>query len=213
MKFADRTEAGRALARRLQHYAGRDDTLVLALPRGGVPVAVEVARDLPAPLDVFLACKLGVPGREELAMGAVAEGGVTVVSQDLMLELGIPQRAVTDAIARERRELERREQLYRGARPAPAVRGRIAIVVDDGVATGATIRATAGALRRRSAARIVVAVPVAAPDSYEQFRGQVDELVCAWTPEDFRAVGDWYECFPQLTDDEVRRMLSPQSAS
>jgi predicted phosphoribosyltransferase len=208
MKFSDRTAAGRALAGRLQHYAGRDDILVLALPRGGVPVAFEIARDLEAPLEVFLARKLGVPGREELAMGAIAEGGITVLSQELMLELGIPQRAVTGAIAREQQELERRERLYRGGRPSPAVRGKAAILVDDALATGSTMRAAAGALRRRGARRIVVAVPVAAAAACEQFRGEVDEVVCARTPEQFRAVGEWYDDFSQTTDEEVCRLLS-----
>jgi putative phosphoribosyl transferase len=208
MKFIDRTDAGRALADRLQHYAGRDDTLVLALPRGGVPVAFEIARHLDAPLDVFLVRKLGVPGHEEFAMGAIAEGGVTVLSQDLMLELGIPQRAVSEAIAREQQELERRERLYRGERPAPAVRGKAVILVDDGLATGSTMRAAAGALRRRSAGRLVVAVPVASQVTCEEFRGEVDEVVCARTPERFRAVGEWYDDFSQTTDEEVRRLLS-----
>jgi putative phosphoribosyl transferase len=208
MKFTDRAEAGRTLAGKLQHYAGRDDTVVLALPRGGVPVAFEIARDLAVPLEVFLVRKLGVPGQEEFAMGAIAEGGVTVLSQDLLLELGIPQRAVTEAIAREQQELERREQLYRGEWPAAAVAGKTGILVDDGLATGSTMRAAAGALRRRAAKRIVVAVPVAAPAACEQFQAEVDEVVCARTPEPFHAVGEWYEDFSQTTDEEVRQLLS-----
>ena len=208
MKFTDRAEAGRTLAGKLQHYAGRDDTVVLALPRGGVPVAFEIARDLAVPLEVFLVRKLGVPGQEEFAMGAIAEGGVTVLSRDLLLELGIPQRAVTEAIAREQQELERREQLYRAQRPAAAVAGKTAILVDDGLATGSTMRAAAGALRRRAAKRIVVAVPVAAPAACEQFQAEVDEVVCARTPEPFHAVGEWYEDFSQTTDEEVRQLLS-----
>ena len=208
MKFSDRAAAGRALVRRLQHYAGREDTLVLALPRGGVPVAFEVARDLDAPLEVFLARKVGVPGREELALGAVAEGGVTVVDQRLMLELGIPQRLVSEAIAREQQALEQRERLLRGERPRPSVGGRTAILVDDGLATGSTMRAAAGALRRRSAKRIVVAVPVAGAQSCEQVRGEVDEVVCVHTPDALSAVGECYEDFAQTTDDEVRRLLS-----
>jgi predicted phosphoribosyltransferase len=208
MKFTDRAEAGRTLAGKLQHYAGRNDTVVLALPRGGVPVAFEIARDLEIPLELFLVRKLGVPGQEEFAMGAIAEGGVTVLSQDLLLELGIPQRAVTEAIAREQQELARREQLYRADRPAAAVAGKTAILVDDGLATGSTMRAAAGSLRRRAAKRIVVAVPVAAPGTCEQFRAEVDEVVCARTPEPFHAVGEWYEDFSQTTDEEVRQLLS-----
>jgi predicted phosphoribosyltransferase len=208
MKFTDRAEAGRTLAGKLQHYAGRNDTVVLALPRGGVPVAFEIARDLEIPLELFLVRKLGVPGQEEFAMGAIAEGGVTVLSQDLLLELGIPQRAVTEAIAREQQELARREQLYRADRPAAAVAGKTAILVDDGLATGSTMRAAAGSLRRRAAKRIVVAVPVAAPATCEQFRAEVDEVVCARTPEPFHAVGEWYEDFSQTTDEEVRQLLS-----
>jgi putative phosphoribosyl transferase len=208
MRFSDRSAAGRALAGRLQHYAGRDDVLVLALPRGGVPVALEVARDLQAPLDVLVVRKLAAPGREELVLGAVAEGGETVLSQDLMLELGIPQRRMNEAIARERQELERHERQYRGERPPAAASGRIAIVVDDGVATGATMRAAALALRRRAARRIVAAVPVAAVASCEQFRGEVDELVCVRAVESLHLVGDWYEHFPRLAGQDVCEILS-----
>ena len=208
MKFRDRRQAGRALAEKLQHYAGRDDVLVLALPRGGVPVGFEIARALGAPLDVFLVRKLGVPGHEEFAMGAIAAGGVTVLSEALILELGITQRAVSEAIAREQKELERRERLYRAGWPAPRVRSRTAILVDDGLATGATMRAAAAALRRLDAKRIVIAVPVAAPQVCDDFRGEVDEIVCAHTPERLHAVGEWYEDFSQTTDDEVRELLS-----
>jgi putative phosphoribosyl transferase len=210
--FQNRTEAGRTLAAMLKHYAGRDDTLILALPRGGVPVGVEVARELGAPLDVFLVRKLGVPGHEEVAMGAVAAGGVTVLSEDLILELGIPQRAVSEVIAREQKELVRRERLYRDHWPAPQPRDKTVILVDDGLATGATMRAAAGALRGLGARRLVVAVPVAAPQTCEEFREEVDEVVCAQTPQRFRAVGEWYADFSQTTDEDVRELLSAAKA-
>lgn len=200
------------LAAMLQHYVGREETLVLALPRGGVPVAFEVARALRAPLDVFLVRKLGVPGHEEFAMGAIAAGGVTVLSEDLILELGIPQRAVGEAIAREQQELARREQLYRDRRPAPQARDRTVILIDDGLATGATMRAAARALRRLAARRIVIAVPVAAPQTCEEFREEVDEVVCAQTPQRFRAVGEWYADFSQTTDDQVCELLAAARA-
>lgn len=211
MKFTDRAAAGRALAGRLQHYAGRDDSLVLGLPRGGVPVALEVARELGAPLDVLLVRKLRAPGHEALVLGAVAEGGVTVVRQDLMIELAIPQRAVTEAIAREREELERRAQLYRGERPAPAMRARTAIVVDDGSASGETLRAAAGALRGRQAKRIVVALPVAAAAACERFRAEVDELVCVHDPGELRTLAEWYEDFSLPADEELRRLLAQRA--
>jgi putative phosphoribosyl transferase len=208
VKFTDRAAAGRALASRLQHYAGRDDNVVLGLPRGGVPVALEIARDLGAPLDVLLVRTLRAPGHEACILGAVAEGGITVVRQDLMIELGIPQRAVTEAIAREQQELERRARLYRGERPPPAVRARTAIVVDDGLASGAALRAAAGALRRRHAKRIVVAVPGAAATACEQFRAEVDELVCLRDPGEARTAAEWYEDFSLPADDELRRLLA-----
>jgi predicted phosphoribosyltransferase len=182
--------------------------LVLALPRGGVPVGYEIARALGAPLDVFLVRKLGVPGHEEFAMGAIAPGGVVVLSEELVLELGITQRAVSEVIAREQQELARRERLYRGDSPLPALRDRTVILVDDGLATGSTMRAAAAALRRLHAGRIVVAVPVAAPQACEEFRGEVDEVVCARTPEPFHAVGEWYEDFSQTSDEEVRECMS-----
>lgn len=212
MVFKDRMEAGRTLATMLMHYAGRDDTLILALPRGGVPVGLEVARGLGAPLDVFLVRKLGVPGHEEYAMGAVAAGGVTVLSEDLILELGITQRAVSEAIAREQKELVRRERLYRDDWPALQPHDKTVILVDDGLATGATMRAAAGALRRLGVRSIVVAVPVAAPRTCEEFQEEVDEVVCAQTPQRFRAVGDWYADFTETTDDEVWDLLRTAKA-
>lgn len=207
--FRDRRQAGELLAERLrQHYAGRPDVLVLALPRGGVPVGFEVARALRAPFDVFLVRKLGVPGHEELAMGAIASGGVRVFNEDIVETLGIPAASIERAALAEQAELERRERDYRGARPPPRIRGRTIILVDDGLATGATMRAAALALRRQGPAGIVVAVPVAAAETCEELRTEVDETVCAFTPERFQAVGDWYEDFSQTTDQEVRELLA-----
>ena len=215
--FRDRTEAGQLLAKRLTAYANRLDVLVLALPRGGVPVAYEVARALGVPLDVFVVRKLGVPGHEELAMGAIASGGECVLNDDVVEALRIPRHVIEAASARELRELERRERAYRGDRPAPKVRGRTVILVDDGLATGATMRAAVHALRRLGPARIVVAVPTAAPSTCEEFRHEADECVCVITPEPFHGVGLWYEDFSQTIDDEVRDLLeraaAPVSAS
>lgn len=212
MIFRDRVEAGRALARRLQSYAGRADVLVLALPRGGVPVAYQVAEALDAPLDVFLVRKLGVPGHKELAMGALASGGVRLLNESVVHQLGISP-AVIDAVAEnEQRELERRERLYRGDRPAPDVRGRTVILVDDGLATGSSMRAAAAALRRQHPARIVVAVPIAAESTCAEFRHEVDEVVCAATPEPFYSVGQWYVDFEQTTDEEVGELLARSPA-
>jgi predicted phosphoribosyltransferase len=205
--FRDRTEAGRLLAERLGAYAGCPDVLVLGLPRGGVPVAREVARALGAPLDVFLVRKLGVPGHEELAMGALASGGVCVLNDEAVRELRIPRRIIEAVASRELRELRRRERAYRGGRPAPDVRGRTVILVDDGLATGATMRAAVAALRRLGPARIVVAVPVAPPSTCRDLCDEADECVCIITPEPFQAVGLWYEDFSQTTDDEVRTLL------
>jgi predicted phosphoribosyltransferase len=207
-RFLNRREAGRVLAARLAQYAKRPDVIVLALPRGGVPVAHEVAQALAAPLDVFLVRKLGVPGHEEYAMGAIASGGVRVLNEDVLDALSIPP-AIVDAVAAlEQQELERRERLYRGDRPAPDVRGRAVILVDDGLATGATMHAAIKALRQQGAGRVVVAVPIAPPDACNQLREVVDDVVCAVTPEPFRAVGLWYEDFSQTTDDEVRELLA-----
>jgi predicted phosphoribosyltransferase len=207
-RFRDRAAAGRGLAGRLRRYAGRDDVIVLALPRGGVPVALPVAEALGAPLDVFLVRKLGVPGREELAMGAIASGGVRVINDDVVAALGIGDDVVDAVSAREARELERRECLYRDGRPAVDVAGRTVILVDDGLATGSTMRAAATALRLRRPARIVIAVPAAPPETCEELRREADEVVCAITPDPFFAVGQWYDDFRQTTDDEVRELLA-----
>jgi putative phosphoribosyl transferase len=208
MRFHDRVEAGRELAERLQHYAHRQDVLVLGLPRGGVPVAFEVAQALDAPLDVFLVRKLGVPGHEELAMGAIASGGVRVLNPEVVAHLAIPAQAIEQVAVREQQEMERRERLYRDGRAPPAIEGRTVILVDDGLATGSTMRAGIAALRRLNPARIVAAVPVAAPEVCEQLSGEADEMVCARTPEPFYAVGLWYEDFGQTSDDEVRELLA-----
>jgi predicted phosphoribosyltransferase len=206
-RFRDRFEAGRRLATALEHYAGRPNLLVLALPRGGVPVGYEVASALPAPLDVMLVRKLGVPGHEELAMGAIASGGVRVISDDVVAALGIPDRAIATIAAHEEHELERRNQLYRGDRPPPDVRGKTVILVDDGLATGSTMRAAVAALKAQGPERLVVAVPVAAPETCEALSREVDEVVCARAPERFFAVGNWYVDFSQTSDAEVRGLL------
>jgi predicted phosphoribosyltransferase len=207
MLFQDRAEAGRELAEKLAAYAGRPDVLVLALPRGGVPVAYEVARALLAPLDVFLVRKLGVPGHEELAMGAIASGGVRVLNEDIVRALDISEEDLEAVAAQERAELERRERLYRGGRPFPDVSGRTVILIDDGLATGSTMRAAVAALRRQRPARIVVAVPLGSPDTCAELQGEADEAFCACMPEPFHAVGLWYEDFSQTSDQEVRELL------
>jgi len=207
VRLENRRAAGRELATRLERYAGRDDTVVLALPRGGVPVAFEVARALDTPLDVLLVRKLGVPGREELAMGAIAAGGVTVLSEDLIRELGITQREVSAAILRGQEELDRREHSYRAGPPLP-VRGKTVLLVDDGLATGSTMHAAAIALRRLGAARIVIAVPVGAREHCDVLRDCAEEVVCAHAPAPFVGVGEWYDDFAQIEDDEVRALLS-----
>jgi predicted phosphoribosyltransferase len=206
--FLDRYDAGRRLASALSNYADRSDLLILALPRGGVPVAYEVARALHAPLDVFLVRKLGFPGHEELAMGAIATGGVRIIDQQIVQMFGISDEAIDRVTATERRELERREQLYRDGRPAPDVKGRTTILIDDGLATGSTMRAAVQALRQEGARKIVIAVPVAPPETCEAFRDEVDDIICAVTPEPFRAVGIWYADFSETTDDEVRELLA-----
>jgi predicted phosphoribosyltransferase len=207
MRFRDRTEAGRLLAEGLERYRGEPNVIVLALPRGGVPVAYEVAQALHAPLDVFVVRKLGAPGHEELAIGAIASGGTRVVNERVVRELGLDEGAVARAAAAEQRELARRERIYRGDQAPVDVEGCTVILIDDGLATGATMRAAALALRERNPARLVVAVPVAAKQTCDEFRDDVDEVVCALTPEPFFAVGAWYEDFAQTSDDEVRQLL------
>jgi erythromycin esterase-like protein/adenine/guanine phosphoribosyltransferase-like PRPP-binding protein len=207
MRFEDRTDAGRRLGEALAAFAHRPGVIVLGLPRGGVPVAFEVARRLGAPLDVFLVRKLGVPGQPELAMGAIAEGGVEVLSDDLIAELGVPPALVQQVAVRERLELDRRDQLYRRGRPRPPLRDRTVILVDDGLATGSTMQAAVVALRTLGPARIVVAAPVGARDTCARLRKYADEVACLATPEPFQAVGLWYGEFSQTTDDEVRRLL------
>jgi predicted phosphoribosyltransferase len=206
--FRNRTEAGRVLAQELMAYANRDDVIVLALPRGGVPVAFEVARALHAPLDVFVVRKVGVPGHEELAMGAIASGGVLVIEPSVVEDLAIPMEVVLDVAAREEQERLRREREYRGDRPGPGVRGRTVILVDDGLATGSTMRAAVAALKKLQLAKIVVAVPVAVRSTCEELAEEVDEVVCARTPEPFYGVGEWYADFSQTTDEEVRELLA-----
>jgi putative phosphoribosyl transferase len=206
--YRDRRHAGQVLARSLTGYAQRPDVIVLALPRGGVPVGYEVARALQVPLDVFLVRKLGVPGHEELAMGALASGGVRVLNPNVVNMLGIDDEALEAETRAEQAELDRREQSYREGRPPPEVRSRSVILVDDGLATGATMMAAVKALKVQQPARLVVAVPTASREVCEQLRGEVDEVVCASTPEPLRAVGRWYEDFSQTGDDEVRALLA-----
>jgi putative phosphoribosyl transferase len=206
-RFRDRTEAGRVLAAALEPYAGRPNLHVLALPRGGVPVAFEVAMALRAPLDVLLVRKLGVPGHEELAMGAVASGGIRVLSNDVVRQLEISERDVASVAAAEEQELRRQERLYRDDRPPADVRGRTVILVDDGLATGATMRAAAAALKAQHPEWLVVAVPIGAAETCDFLRREVDDVVCARTPEPFHAVGAWYEDFTQITDEEVEALL------
>jgi putative phosphoribosyl transferase len=206
-KYRDRYEAGRELAGHLGAYRERGDVLVLALPRGGVPVGFEVAKALKAPLDVFLVRKLGVPGHEELAMGAIATGGTVVLNEEVVQGLRIPGRVIEEVAAREAEELARRGSAYRDGRPPPEVAGRVVILVDDGLATGSTMRAAAEAVRRQGPARVVVAVPVAAAQTCDEMGAQADEVVCAATPEPFYAVGLWYDDFTPTSDEEVRRLL------
>jgi putative phosphoribosyl transferase len=206
--FANRTEAGRLLVEKLVKYAGRDDVIVLGLPRGGVPVAFEVAHRLGAPLDVFIVRKLGVPGFEELAAGAIASGGVRVLNEDVMRSIPHADEAIDAVTIRETAELERREQIYREGRTAPQLRDRIVILVDDGLATGATMRAAIEALRQSGAAKIVVAVPVGPQDTCRELEEKADETICLSTPEFFQAVGQYYEDFSQTSDEDVRELLS-----
>lgn len=207
-RFHDRREAGRLLAAKLAAYAGRQDVIVLALPRGGVPVAYEVACALGAPLDVFLVRKLGVPGYEELAMGAVATGGIRVLNNQVIRSLHISDEVIEAVTSQEQRELVRRELAYRGHRPPPQVRDHTVILVDDGLATGATMHAAVKALRQQHPSRIVMAVPTAAPETCNELKAEVDDAVCAMTPEPFYSVGLWYVDFTQTTDEEVRELLT-----
>jgi predicted phosphoribosyltransferase len=207
MLFANRAEAGRTVARALSSYADRPDVLVLALPRGGVPVAYQIARALHAPLDIFLVRKLGVPGHEEMAMGAIAADGTRVINDDAVRTLDIPDDIIDVVAEEERQEIERRARAYRGDRPASDVHGKVIILVDDGLATGSSMRAAVAALRKRNPARIIVAVPVGSAQTCEEFALEADEVVCARTPDPFYAVGLWYGDFSQLSDEEVRDML------
>jgi predicted phosphoribosyltransferase len=206
--YRDRADAGTQLAGHLGPYAGRADVVVLGLPRGGVPVAAEVARALRAPLDVFCVRKLGVPGDEELAMGAIATGGVVVLNEGVVAELGVPEEVLAEVAAAEREELERREHAYRGDRPPVSLAGRTVLVVDDGLATGATMRAAVRAVRAAGPSRVVVAVPVAAAETCRSLEADADDVVCPLAPEGFRSVGGWYEDFGATSDDEVRRCLT-----
>jgi putative phosphoribosyl transferase len=208
MLFQDRFEAGRFLASKLRVLANRPDVVVLAVPRGGVPVGYEVAKALHVPLDVFVVRKLGVPGQEELALGAIASGGVRVLNERLVQALGIPDEVVDTIAAEEERELQRREREYRHGRPPLDVSSRTVILVDDGLATGSSMRVAALALREKKPARIIVAVPVASPATCEEFQSEVDEVICAITPEPFWAVGQWYTDFSQTSDEEVRDLLN-----
>jgi putative phosphoribosyl transferase len=206
-RFADRYHAGRRLAAALTSYAGRPNLLVLALPRGGVPVGYEVARALNAPLDIMLVRKLGVPGHEELAMGAIASNGIRILSEDIVEALGIPDRMIATVAANEEHELVRREKAYRDNRPPPDVRGKTVILVDDGLATGSTMRAAAAAINAQEPERLVIAVPVAPQETCDRLLRDADDVVCATVPEPFFAVGSWYDDFTQTTDTEVRELL------
>jgi putative phosphoribosyl transferase len=206
--FANRSEAGQLLAEKLEKYADRNDVIVLGLPRGGVPVAYEVAKRLRAPLDVFIVRKLGVPGFEELAAGAIASGGVRVLNEDVIRAMPHADAAIEAVTAKETAELERRERIYREGRPSPELRNRIVILVDDGLATGATMRAAVKALRQSGAAKVVVAVPVGPPDTCNELEQLADETICLSTPAFFQAVGQYYDDFSQTSDEDVRALLS-----
>jgi putative phosphoribosyl transferase len=210
--FKDRQDAGRKLAEALVAYAGRPDVIVLGLPRGGVPVAAEVAKALNAPLDIFLVRKLGAPGHEELAMGAIASGGVRVLNDEVIRMLNVPQPMIDRVAEKEQAEMERRERAFRGDRPRPTLQGRTVILVDDGLATGASMRAAVKGLRAHEPGHIVVAVPTAAPETCAAFEGDVDEVICAVTPRPFFGVGAWYHDFTQTSDEEVRSLLRETKA-
>lgn len=212
-RFCDRTHAGRELATRLQAYANRSDVLVLGLPRGGVPVAYEVANALNLPLDICLVRKLGVPGHKELAMGAIASGGVRVLNYDVISWLTISDQALEHVAARELRELQRRDRVYRGDRPQPDIRDHIILLIDDGLATGATMQAAVEVLKQQQPKEIVVAVPVAPLSRCQALEADVDRVVCLATPEPFYAIGLWYENFAQTTDEQVRSLLAKQLAA
>jgi predicted phosphoribosyltransferase len=213
MLFVNRRHAGTVLAGLLKHYANRPDVLVLALPRGGVPVAFEVAQALNAPLDVFVVRKLGVPGHDELAMGAIATGDIRVLNDDVVGYLELSDDVIDRVTAREKKELERRERIYRGDNAPPVVQGQTVILVDDGLATGSTMRAAVAALRRQQPSRIVVAVPVGSTEACEELGTEVDETICAATPRPFQGVGRWYQDFSQTSDDEVHELLAQARAS
>lgn len=206
--FRDRPDAGRKLASTLAAYRNRPNVLVLGLPRGGVPVAYEVARELNAPLDVFVVRKLGAPGQEELAMGAIATGGLVILNDVVIQGLAVPENVIYGVIAREEQELERRERLYRGSRPEPDIRGKIVILVDDGLATGSTMKAAVAAVREQQPEKVVIAVPVGAASTCREFQHISDGVVCAAMPDNFYAVGLWYEDFTPTTDQEVRELLA-----
>jgi putative phosphoribosyl transferase len=206
--FNDRADAGKKLAKKLSEYANRSDVIILALPRGGVPVAFEVAKELNVKMDVFIVRKLGVPGNEELAMGAIVSDNIRVLNEDVIRSFQIPQSVIDEVAVNELRELERRERLYRGNRPKPDISGSTVILIDDGLATGATMRAAAAAVRTKNPAKIVIAVPTAASDTCSAFENEVDKTICVATPEPFYGVGAWYEDFSQTTDKEVCELLN-----
>lgn len=206
--FADRKEAGEKLAQKLSEYTSADNVVVLGLPRGGVPVAYEVAKAIQSPMDIFLVRKLGVPGHEELAMGAIASGGVRVLNDSLIDQLAITDKMLASVAAQEQQELERRERVYRGDNPRVELTDKKAILVDDGIATGASMKAAIEALRAHKPEKIIVAVPVSPPDTYMEIKEQVDEFVCIDTPQPFYGVGMWYEDFSQTTDEEVKKYMN-----
>jgi len=210
--FEDRVDAGKKLAKELSKYANRSDVLILALPRGGVPVAFEVAKELDVKMDVFIVRKLGVPGNEELAMGAISSDNVLVLNEDIVKSFQIPERVINMVAENELKELKRRERTYRGDRPKPEISGSTVILIDDGLATGATMRAAASAIKTKNPAKIVVAVPTGAPDTCEIFKKEVDEVICIATPEPFYGVGAWYGNFSQTTDEEVCELLDKARA-